>query len=197
MIWAAGGVLLWLGGWWFTGRLVDVYRKAIYFEEADRRHRGLEPSRERHHRGMVLFVLFDLGLLLLGVRSLMTLKAGGDASVDDSLVAGITEWSVLACLYLFRQGSNIHGFYHVRWRAVTGTSAVEPRNIGTLKGIWQETSPVLRAPLLIAPLLASVPLTTGSSSSMVLWFLLPQSILGTALLLPLLRLRRRVHQSEA
>ena len=198
MIWAAGGISLWLGGWWFTGRLVDVYQKAIYLEEADRRHRGLGPSGEQHHRGMALFVLFDLGLLVLGIRSLATLHAGGDeALVDSSIAENATKWSVLGCLYLFRQGSNIHGFYHARWRARTGLTAVKPRNAGTLRGIWEETSPTLRAPLLMAPLIACVPLAMGTSPSLVLWFLLPQSILGVALLLPLLRLRRRVHQAEA
>lgn len=198
MIWAVGGVLLWLGGWWFTGRLVDVYQKAIYLAEADRRHRGLAPSGDQHHRGMLLFILFDLGLLVLGIRSLATIKAGSyDALADSSIAANATEWSVLVCFYLFRQGSNIHGFYHARWRARTGLSAVKPRNAGTLKGIWQETSLTLRAPLLLAPLIACVPLATGSSASLLLWFLLPQSILGIALLLPLLRLRRLVHQSEA
>ncbi len=142
MIWAAGGISLWLGGWWFTGRLVDVYQKAIYLEEADRRHRGLGPSGEQHHRGMALFVLFDLGLLVLGIRSLATLHAGGDeVLVDSSIAENATKWSVLGCLYLFRQGSNIHGFYHARWRARTGLAAVKPRNAGTLRGIWEETSP--------------------------------------------------------
>ena len=114
-----------------------------------------------------------------------------------SIATSATEWSVLACLYLFRQGSNIHGFYHTRWRAQTGISQVKPRNAGTLRGVWQETSPALRVLLLMAPVIACVPLATETSASLVLWFLLPQSILAIALVLPLLRLRRRVHQSEA
>ena len=197
MIWAAGGILLWIGGWWFTGRLVDVYQKAIYLAEANRRHRGLGPSGDQHHRGMLLFVLFDLGLLMLGIRSLAIMKAGSyEALADSSIATSATEWSVLACLYLFRQGSNIHGFYHARWRARTGISQVKPTNAGTLRGVWQETSPALRVPLLMAPLIACVPLATGSSASLLLWFLLPQSLLAIALVLPLLRLRRRVHQGE-
>ena len=98
MIWASGGILLWLGGWWFTGRLAEVYRKAIYLEEADRRHRGLAPQPpEEHHRGAFYFSLFDLGLLLLGIRSLATLKAGGaESALDDSMVASVSSAAIAA-----------------------------------------------------------------------------------------------------
>lgn len=216
MIWASGGILLWLGGWWFTGRLAEVYRKAIYLEEADRRHRGLAPQPpDEHHRGAFYFSLFDLGLLLLGIRSLATIKAGGvESAVADSMVASVTEWSVLVCLYLFRQGMHLHRFYHVRWRARTGQTVLKPRKVGTLKGIWQETNPFLRAALLVAPIVAAVPLlvgwlfglepvlddfalSAGELGPIVLWFLIPQTTLAVALAAPLLRLRRRVYGREA
>ena len=216
MIWASGGILRWLGGWWFTGRLAEVYRKAIYLEEADRRHRGLQPRPpEEHHRGAFYFCVFDLGLLMLGIRSLATLKAGGEEGlIDDSLMAGATDWSVLVCLYLFRQGMHLHRFYHVRWRARTGQTTIKPREEGTLRGIWQETSPSLRALLLLAPLIAAVPLlfgwvlgfdralqdfalAVGELGPILLWFLLPQAALLVALASPLLRLRRRLYGGEA
>ncbi|MAG54761.1 MAG: hypothetical protein CMJ83_00565 [Planctomycetes bacterium] len=207
MIWASGGVLLWLGGWWFTGRLFGVYRKAIYLEAWDRRHRGLPQKPDEHHWGAALFVLFDFGLLLLGIRSLATLLIDlGLVDADASLVMNATEWSVLVCIYLFRQGFNLHHFYHDRWRARTGQPAVQPLEAGTLRGIWQETAPVLRGCLLLAPVLAAVPLAhsllgldppriglPGDLDGAVLWFIVPQTLLVIALAAPLARLRRLVH----
>jgi len=216
MIWASGGILLWLGGWWFTGRLAEVYRKAIYLEEADRRHRGLPPrAPSEHHRGAFYFSLFDLGLLLMGIRSLATIEiGGGEAAGDESLIASVTEWSVLVCLYLFRQGMHLHRFYHARWRARTGETAIQPMRVGTLRGIWQETAPALRGAFFVAPILAAVPLalswpsdlsraldnfalSAGKLGPTILWFVLPQTVLAAALAAPLLRLRRRLYGTEA
>lgn len=204
MFWPLGGVLLWLGGWWFTGRLFGVYRKAIYFESIDRRHRGLPPSPEQHHTGAALFLVFDLGLLLLGIRSLVILQHGGEAiPLGDA-----PEWSVLLCIYLFREGIHLHHFYHDRWRARSGREALEPHQVGTLRGLWGETPVSLRWMLVIGPLLALMPIVamvvgreesgvlfpSDRAVALILWVFVPATLIVIALSTPLWRLRKLLRE---
>lgn len=200
MLWSIGGVLLWLGGWWFTGRLFGVYSKAIYLEEVDRRREETHPP-AAHHTGTAVFVVFDLGLLILGMRSLYLLQHPGGAPVANAVTANAVQWSVLACVYLFREASNLHSFYHDRWRGLSAHPLMQPTATGTLRGLWMDCPPVLRVAFLLAPGMALVPLVMTALRidvmdtgwvPLVIWFALPQVLLLVALSPPLLRVRRLV-----
>ncbi len=197
MTWAAGGVLLWLGGWWFTGRLVGVYQKAIYLEAAERRHRGTVSTTAEHHRGIFLFAVFDLGLLVLGIRSITTLLYDENVPAEDYVGWTFTKWSALFSIYVVRQGINFHGLYHALMRARTGKAAMERRSVGTLRGVWAETPVALRAVMVAAPLMACVPLVIDNPPVQPVWLYLPQAGLLLALAIPLLGLRQRARSGGA
>ncbi len=209
MIWSLGGIVLWAGGWWFTGRLFGVYRKAVVMEEMDRRREGRDPAPPGHHTGALLFHTFDLGLLMLGVRCLSDLKARwAGLPPTDSLVVTAVEWSVLVCLYILRASSHLHHLYDDRWRVLTRHRGenVTPAPPGTWRGLWHATPSGIRALLLLAPLLAAVPVVSGllgshpnevfyapgggHAGAFVLWFVAPQTLLAAAVAVPLLRARR-------
>jgi hypothetical protein len=208
MIWSVGGILLWLGGWWFTGQLFKVYRKAVYLEEMEWRapSAGRQPS--EHHRGILAFAIFDLGLLVLGIRSAHLLLIWSDP--DTVHCPALVQWSWLLCIYLFRLGFQVHQLYHARWRARTGSSGAGSPRAGTLAALRQEVPPVLRPFLLVAPAVALIPLASavldwqvghpvllrnGAARPVliVFWILVTQGLLALALGLPAVRLRRRVH----
>lgn len=211
MLWALGGIVLWVGGWWFTGRLFGVYTKAIFLEEIDAKREGRERTSPGAHTGLLLFMAFDLGLLLLGIRSIALVEQIASGAADaDSLAAKTLDWSLLVCLYLFREGFNLHRFWHDRWRARTGHHLVGQRRPGTAKGLWDETPPAYRILLLLSPLLAAVPLASlllgteperffyappGSHGPFLMWFVLPQGLLLLALSPSLRRARRRAQEA--
>jgi hypothetical protein len=204
MVWALGGILLWLGGWWFTGRLFAVYSKAVYLEDLDHRRQGLDGFHSERHPGVGLFLIFDLGLLLLGIRSTSLVQESLlDVPSSGRLVMNAVDWSILICLYLLRQASNLHRFYYERWRGRTGHGFGAANQVGTLRGLWNDMSPLLRILFVIAPLCAatrlvalipglhkSLPLAADSNGGLLLWLVLPHGLLLLALASPLLRARR-------
>lgn len=215
MAWHLGGILLWLSGWWLTGRLFPVYNKAIYIEELEeRKHGGPGPSSSLH-TGTTLFMLFDLGLLLLGIRSadaLIESMTGKD--VGDHLAAHAINWSVAVCVFLYRQGVNLHRFYYDRWRVRSGHHALRGQAAGTWIGLWRQTPTPARVVFATAPLLALIPLIELFWGRLALgpdpaahlgfsqgfgrflkWFLLPQVLVLAALASPLRKIRRLAEES--
>jgi hypothetical protein len=202
MFWCFAGILLWLGGWWFTGRLFPAYRKAVFYENQEHLRRDPE-ARLSHHAGPTLILLFDFGLLLSGLRGLTELARAISAHMGWSLlepieedglmqtVARLVPYSILILLYAVRACRMLHAFYGDQFRSLGGQRELHHIRSDRISVIWSQMKPTSRRVLMLATCIAaSAPILMlfgwgpwrGNGVLAVVWLLLPASMALIALL---------------
>lgn len=221
MFWSIAGILLWLGGWWFTARLFPVYRKAIYFENQERKLKAPQ-SLGVAHSGPTLLLLFDLGLLLPGVRGLIDIEqalasartspGGGPPGPGDmpgaaaSAAWQIVPYAGLLCIYGLRGCRMLHAFYAYQVRSLGGPAEAGGHHPDRLAALFAKLAPSSYA-LLLAALAASLAAAglrlagwlpqDGPVVAALLWIAGPAAITVLALRPPIRDLKREFRRRSS
>ena len=211
MLWLFGGILLWLGGWWFTGTLFLVYRKAIYFDMQSQRQQG-NSAPDHHRAGPLTILLLDLGLLLVGIRCIQQLLKQGSREAhsvaDHTADVGIhlgPPLGILCCVYAARAASMFYAFYYDRLKGHGVPPGERTGRPDRWAALWEALAPWGRVTVVFGLLLALLAtfggrfwrpdLPAGLPSS-VIATLAPLLIVTIPLFMPALALRKRLHRSS-
>ncbi|HMS15459.1 MAG TPA: hypothetical protein PKA37_01375 [Planctomycetota bacterium] len=210
MFWCFAGILLWLGGWWFTGRLFPAYRKAVFYENQEKRRR--DPAAPlTPHSGPLLLLLFDFGLLLSGVRGLIewerALFAESPGANLETLSPGAADiqglWAAVPyapvfLLYALRSMKMLQDFYTDQLKSVgIALERTIPRTDGPFAALVG-ARPGARVLIVVAAAVAiSAPVLifrgtmprSGSTALALLWLALPMLLVIFALFPTILSLR--------